>query len=185
MFVGPDLDSLQLVIHSGLNNDTEAESFPPNPIHQQIPVKFIKVVPIAAWGSNFNFSIWFLEVRGWTGEESVRQALTAYKSTQERQTTRLVLKYLRDGNFTDAFNSLKTATGVALEDESVSQLWSLLRDNRFEEAEELIGRLYASNPGIFDEYLHGSVPYSAQWECLSKPKIGKKCLFICLFFASV
>lgn len=168
VFVGPDLESLQLIIHSGLNNDTEAESFPPNPAHQQIPVKFIKVVPIAAWGSNFNFSIWFLEVRGWTAEETVRQALTAYKSTKERHTTRLVLKYLRDGNFTDAFNSLQAATGVALEDPSVSQLWSLLRENRFEEAEQLITHLYSANPAIFDEYLHSSVPYAAEWECLSK-----------------
>ncbi len=164
MFAGPDLESLQLCLHSGLNNDTEAESFPP--AQPQLPVRFIKIVPIAAWGSNFNFSIWFVELHGWDTVEVVKTAFNAYQASLQRTTTRKVLKYLRDCGHREAFESLLKATAVPLEDPIISELWKSLHAGAFEEAEALLQAQFTANPSIFDEYLHNSVPYVAKWERL-------------------
>lgn len=170
VFAGPDLDSLQLCLHSGLNNDTEPEAFPPS--QPQLPVKFVKIVPIAAWGSNFNFSIWHVQLNGWDTPEAVKAAYNAYQSALQRTTTRKVLKYLRDCGHQEAFSSLLKATQVSLEDPLVSQLWQALNVEAYEQAEELLQTQFTANPAIFDEYLHNSVPYVAKWERLDG-KSGK------------
>ena len=48
-------------------------------IHTQIfPCNFIKVVPLMAWGANFNFSIWHVELRGVSDAQVVTPALQEY-----------------------------------------------------------------------------------------------------------
>lgn len=67
VFVGLTLDHMVEVLSSGLRNDEEPETFPvTHKIAQNviIPCRFIKIVPMAAWGANFNFSIWFLKCIG-------------------------------------------------------------------------------------------------------------------------
>jgi len=33
-------------------------------IFQVFPCLYIKICPLVAWGTNFNFSIWYVELRG-------------------------------------------------------------------------------------------------------------------------
>lgn len=182
VFAGPSLDSLHLILHTGLNNDTVPESFPPDyslaalPDKLAFPVKFVKIVPLAAWGSNFNFSIWYIELRGWSessggilaaggscGGGLVKAALDEYTRVKEQETTRLVLKFLRQHSHTAAFSALQNDVPVQLEAPVVTQLHFLITQNRLKEAEALLLDLYAQDPRVFDQYLHTQVPYEVQW----------------------
>jgi hypothetical protein len=177
VFAGPSLDNLHLILHTGLNNDTLPESFPPNYSLSKLPpfpVQFIKIVPLAAWGSNFNFSIWYIELKGWedgannneTGAANcnlVQATWEEYQREREIQTTRLILKYLRQHNHQEAFNSLQATSKIQLEAPVVTQLHTLLAQNQLQQAEQLLIDLYAHDPHIFDQYLHEHVPYTAHW----------------------
>jgi muskelin len=175
LFAGPNLNSLHPILHTGLNNDTISESFPPDyslsglPDKQPFPVQFIKIVPLAAWGSNFNFSIWYIELRGWeasgdpSSSQSVKATLDEYNKIKEEQTTRLILKFLRQQNHQEAFAALQNNSGIQLEAPVVTQLHNLMKQNCFKEAEQLLINLFNHDPKIFDQYLHDNVPYQVQW----------------------
>ncbi len=174
VYAGPTPDSLHLILHTGLNNDTIPESFPPDyslsglPDKLPFPVQYVKIVPLAAWGSNFNFSIWYVELKGWdsisiSDFDFVKAALDEYNRIRELETTRLVLKFLRSRNHINALTALQASSGVQLESPEVSQLHSLISQNRLQEAESLLLSLYAQAPTIFDQYLHDNVSYEVQW----------------------
>lgn len=177
MFAGPSLNNLHQLLHTGLNNDTTPESFPPDyslsglPDNQPFPIQFLKIVPLAAWGSNFNFSIWYIELRGWEGQVTdnspssllVKATLEEYNRCKELQTTRLILKFLRQHTHLEAFNSLQTNSGIKLEAPVVTQLHNLISQNLFKDAEALLINLFNENPKIFNQYLHENVPYEVHW----------------------
>ena len=60
------------LLHSGLRNDSEPETFAlsfmanglVSTFNKHVPCQYIKIVPLLAWGANFNFSIWYIELRG-------------------------------------------------------------------------------------------------------------------------
>lgn len=66
-------DNMWEMAHTGLKNDTEAEvisvKFKASGV--LLPVKFITIRPLLAWGANFNFSIWYLQLLGYGGQQSV------------------------------------------------------------------------------------------------------------------
>ena len=176
VFAGPSLDSLHLILHTGLNNDIVPESFPPDyslselPDKLPFPVKFVKIVPLAAWGSNFNFSIWYIELRGWTDSMAaascgglVKAALEEYNRVKESETTRLVLKFLRQHCHTAAFTALQNDVAVQLEAPIVTQLHSLIIQNSLNEAEALLIDLYSKDHTVFDQFLHTKVSYEVHW----------------------
>lgn len=138
-----------------------------------MPVLFVKIVPVAAWGSNFNFSIWFVELRGWQDEEPlcsgnlVDEALREFKKSHTHETTRLVLKFLRQNHHTEAFAALQADSQIQLEAPLVTQLHTLLTEKRYGESEELLRGLYQQDPTVFDEFLHEQVPYTAAWTPLT------------------
>lgn len=46
---------------------------------QQIfPIQYIKITPLATFGANFNYSIWYVEVRGIKDEELMEKVYDAY-----------------------------------------------------------------------------------------------------------
>lgn len=176
VYAGPNLNNLHLLLHTGLNNDTVPESFPPDyslsglPDKLPFPVQYVKIVPLAAWGSNFNFSIWYMELRGWdsavdssTSAQLVKATLDEYNRSKEQQTTRLILKFLRQHNHQAAFTALHTSSGVQLEAPVVTELHNFITQNRFKEAEKLLIDLFNHDSTIFDQYLHDHVPYQVEW----------------------
>lgn len=91
VFAGWDKDSLIEVLHSGLRNDSESETFPvrnrislcTNEVDEKrglFPCRFVKIVPLMAWGANFNYSIWFVELRGVCNEEIVQRSLMDFEN---------------------------------------------------------------------------------------------------------
>lgn len=76
VYCGLTLDGMTEVLSSGLRNDEETEVF--SVAHKLssaqdvfIPCKYVKIVPVAAWGANFNFSIWFIKIMGITDQAFV------------------------------------------------------------------------------------------------------------------
>ena len=66
----------QFVCVSGLNNDSSPETFI---LRHAIgglpfPCRYIKIVPIQSWGYTYNFSIWFVELKGSADVEEVEKA---------------------------------------------------------------------------------------------------------------
>ena len=63
------------LLHSGLRNDSEPETFILNFITNglSVPCQFIKIVPLLAWGANFNFSIWHVDLIGISDPNIVRK----------------------------------------------------------------------------------------------------------------
>ena len=65
VFGGINTTNMTELLHSGLRNDSEPETF--SLVHKSegvlFPCQYIKIVPLLAWGANFNFSIWFIELK--------------------------------------------------------------------------------------------------------------------------
>ena len=66
-------------MRSGLRNDDEAETFP---VRHRVgdavfPCQYVKIVPLLAWGANFNFSIWYVMLRGINDPAFVREGTRA------------------------------------------------------------------------------------------------------------
>ena len=47
-------------------------------MHKVFPCLYIKIVPLVAWGTNFNFSIWYVELRGHSQQHIVEKAYQEY-----------------------------------------------------------------------------------------------------------
>lgn len=80
MYGGTDLDHMLLLLHAGLRNDSEKETFALK--HQfgpvPVPILYLKIVPLLAHGANFNFSIWYVELRGVNESALMRQTYKDY-----------------------------------------------------------------------------------------------------------
>ncbi|KAJ3185891.1 hypothetical protein HK101_009778 [Irineochytrium annulatum] len=68
------------LLHSGLRNDTEPETFSLKHKANNVifPCQYIKICPLLAHGPNFNFSIWYIELRGIAQREVVEKAYWDY-----------------------------------------------------------------------------------------------------------
>ncbi|KAI8384170.1 Muskelin N-terminus-domain-containing protein [Blakeslea trispora] len=140
----PNEQMLEL-LHNGLRNDTEPESFPLK--HQSkdliFPIKYLRIVPLSAFGANFNYSIWYLEVRGINEDTIIQRVCSEFEAFKETETVRLCLKYFRQRNMMDAFSLLKHKTGIELEHPLLSQLHQyIVMDANFEAAEQVLQRAH-------------------------------------------
>lgn len=71
-----EICSLEL-LDGGMKNDSTPENFKLKPMidGHNVPCRFIKIVPLQCWGPSFNFSIWFVELRGIDDWSVVRPCL--------------------------------------------------------------------------------------------------------------
>lgn len=70
-----------LICFSGLSNNSELETF--NLRHtldnsSMIPVRYIKLEPLESWGSNFNYSLWYVELHGIDEPNLVANEITKF-----------------------------------------------------------------------------------------------------------
>lgn len=109
VFGGLTADDMIELLHSGLRNDDEPETFPLKYKVGGIPFPclYIKVTPLLAWGANFNFSIWYLQLNGVTTPSFVERATAEFNVYREREALRLCLKHFRQRNYLEVFDSLQ------------------------------------------------------------------------------
>lgn len=49
-------------------------------------MKYIKIVPLSAFGANFNYSIWYVEMRGIKQESVIQRVCSEYENVSLLQT---------------------------------------------------------------------------------------------------
>lgn len=130
-----------------------------------MPVQWLKIVPLASWGNNFNYSIWYVELRGTAEADKVEPVAYRFQEKCRRESWRLCLKFLREQTgMEEAFHSLQNQTGVTLEDPLVSQLWDLIiTQGAFTLAESLITNALDQDEWLFQEYVDSKVEYAPIW----------------------
>jgi hypothetical protein len=163
VFGGLTTDHIVELLHSGLRNDDEPETFQLRYKTDEIlfPCQYIKIVPLQAWGANFNYSIWYVQLRGVSDLDIIQRAQLEYKNYCEHQAMRLCLKHIRQNRLMDLFASLQSRTGSQLEHPLLAELHSVLvSQGDFDAAESILNR--ASEIGMFDDYL-SSCDYKAVW----------------------
>jgi hypothetical protein len=107
---------------------------------------YIKIAPLLAWGANFNFSIWYVEMHGTNEPEVVQRVYRDYVQVsfafdnpsehciqpslaiqfRETEVIRLCLKHFRQRNFQETFESLQKKTSLKLEDDLLTEIHNQL-----------------------------------------------------------
>ncbi|KAJ1913858.1 hypothetical protein IWQ60_009050 [Tieghemiomyces parasiticus] len=159
------------ILLSGLRNDSEPETFTVrNTLHHgtvPFPVLWIKVIPLMAYEHKFNFTIWYLELRGSQDPAVVQPLLTQYQRYCERTALRLCLKAIHQYNpdHYDPRAVLGPVRGsdpltVQLEDPLVTDLRGAVTTGRFDRVEALLAR--AQTADFLHDYIR-RCPYTADW----------------------
>ncbi|PVD25090.1 hypothetical protein C0Q70_15588 [Pomacea canaliculata] len=151
------------LLDSGLKNDHIPETFAlRNEIDgNNFPCRFVKIVPLQAWGPSFNFSIWYVELHGDDDWNIVKPCMNWYNTYREREAIRLCLKHFRQRHYIEAFEALKKKTKVSLEHPVLTELHDLLVINGdFEGCEKVVSRV--CEEGLFDQYI-SQQDYRPKW----------------------
>ncbi|KAI9001723.1 Muskelin N-terminus-domain-containing protein [Gaertneriomyces semiglobifer] len=163
VFGGLTPNNMIELLHSGLRNDSEPETFSLKHKANEVvfPCLYIKIVPLLAWGANFNFSIWYIEMQGISRSDVVDKAHKDYINYRENEVVRLCLKHFRQRNYLDTFESLRARTSLQLEDPLLTELHNqLVVRGDFNAAEDLIEE--AAQRNLFQDYI-SECPYKPLW----------------------
>ncbi|KAF9102438.1 Muskelin 1, intracellular mediator containing kelch motif [Mortierella sp. AM989] len=174
VFGGLTTSNMTELLHTGLRNDNEPETFllKHKSNSMVFPCQYIKIVPLMAWGPNFNFSVWHVEVKGIPDTELVQDTYFQYINFRETESVRLCLKHFRQRKLFDAFKALQDRTNIQLEDNLLTRLHhEVVIKGNFKQAEELMAE--AAGRGLFDEYIR-SYDYKPIWKrlCSSSHRQG-------------
>ena len=159
------------VLHDGLKNDTDPESFSiqsnvKSTTNSELslityPVQYIKICPLLAHGANFNFSIWYLELHGDLISPSV---VNQYIQYHTELTLKVMLKYLRQNNdFLPIYAQLQQHTNISLEHPYLQSLYTFITNGQFDAS---YTHLLQADLKWFDPWLSNSL-YSPKWLQLS------------------
>lgn len=171
VFAGATADHMYEVLHAGLRNDTESETFVVRHAVKDVVfhTRFVKIVPMAAWGSNFNFSIWYLRLAGIADDAFVERAKVGFASAKQLEGVRLCMKFLRKSRYFRSLEALKAESRLAVEEERLVQLQQLLcgGGDRFQGTDALFGAIHSFVSRLPDEtfaaYIEGTCKYRPQW----------------------
>lgn len=164
------------VLQSGLRNDSEPECFPlvyPSP-GSPFPVHQIKIHPLAAWGNSFNYSIWYVEVRGIRDPTIITEAARRLQERLWSESWRLCLKFLREQSIIRAqYEQIAEIIPVRLEAPLVNQLYyQIIERGNLAAAEQLLQEAHQADPELFTEYLTDHVVYEPQWTRLDSSSLN-------------
>lgn len=123
----------QTIICSGLKNDNIPEVFNLRCMtedgSENLPILYLKIVPLLSWGPSFNFSIWYIELHGQDDPMYTCARMKSYNTLRETEIIKLCLKHFRQQGYTKAFNALQEQTNVRLEHPLISELHKYLVSN--------------------------------------------------------
>lgn len=168
VYGGMSEESMIELIDSELKDDSVAETFElkHSILNNYFPSRYVKIVPITGFGP-YNFSIWFVQLKGFNDRILVKEALHWFEEYRQREAIRLCLKHLRQKNFCEAFESLQKRTKVQLEDQLLTKLHKLLViDGNYELCEKLLEE--ACVQGLFDSYIRKQ-DYKPFWKPIIPP----------------
>ncbi|KAJ1819256.1 hypothetical protein LPJ60_003870 [Coemansia sp. RSA 2675] len=164
VYGGMTQENMVEILYSGLRNDSEAETISlKQRVHgHYLPCQYIKIQPLLAHDQKFNFSIWYVELRG-TMEPQIMQRITAdFNRLREQEVIRSCLKFFRDRSLDGAFNTLQQQTSVSLEAPVLANIYSALVEQAdYCQTEQLL--LQAERDGVFASCM-SSIPYASVWK---------------------
>ncbi|XP_001951423.2 muskelin isoform X1 [Acyrthosiphon pisum] len=143
------------LLYSGLNNNSDLEIF--NLRHtldndSMIPVRYIRLEPLESWGSNFNYSLWYVELLGIDDSHIISSEITRFYQLREETLIRLCLKHFRQKHYDLAANVLLQNSHITLEHPFLSQLYdTIVKQGNYEMAETLMDQ--AINDGFLEGFM--------------------------------
>lgn len=150
------------VLYGGLRNDTDMETFNLQTMDDTYFIaQYVKIEPLAAWGINFNYSLWFVELRGLT---DVGEFVKYNEKMVFRRSVKSCLRFLRENGFRDVYERLESRSEEKLESDVVKTIRDLLEMHEYERVEEVLDTL---SPGMFQEFIDNS-PYTLVWTEIPK-----------------
>lgn len=144
------------VFYGGLRNDTDTETFNLQTMDDEFFVaQYVRIEPLAAWGINFNYSLWFVELRGLS---QVDRFVAHNEKIAFRRSVQTCVRFLRGNGFEDMCERLENRLEHVGNDVS-RKLRDLLREHRYEEAEDVLGAL---DSAVFQKHIDDA-PYTFLW----------------------
>jgi len=114
----------------GLKNDNVPEVFNLRCLtedgSENLPILYLKIVPLLSWGPSFNFSIWYVELHGQDDPMYTSARMKNYNALRELEIIKLCLKHFRQQGYMSAFGALQEQTNVQLEHPLISELHKCL-----------------------------------------------------------
>ncbi|XP_074596521.1 muskelin 1 isoform X2 [Brevipalpus obovatus] len=163
VFGGMSENNMIELCNSGLKCDNAAETFilKHSTNNHQFPCRYIKIMPIQSWGPSYNFSIWYVKLKGNNDPIQVKDALNKFYEYREKLAICLCLKHFRQYHYTEAFEALQRKTKVSLEHPLLSELHeALVVRGDFVASEDLIKE--SMEKGLLMDYLEKQ-SYSPKW----------------------
>ncbi|KAJ3515933.1 hypothetical protein NMY22_g14321 [Coprinellus aureogranulatus] len=164
VYVGLTPDNMTQVLHSGLKNNTEPETFNITHVNSAgvpVPTRYVKVEPLSAHGQSYHVSIWYIALKGVSDPTYVEKITATYEEHREVAVMRHILKHLRQRRLLSPFQSIIERADIRLENPLITRLHeSLVLQGDWERAEQLL--LSMSDAGLFTDYIHSSEP-QAVW----------------------
>ncbi|XP_001361411.1 muskelin isoform X1 [Drosophila pseudoobscura] len=165
VFGGLEDEHMVLLLEGGLKNDNIPEVFNLRCMtedgSENLPVLYLKIVPLLSWGPSFNFSIWYIEIHGQDDPMYTCARMKNYNTLREIEIIKLCLKHFRQQGYMSAFGALQEQTNVKLEHPLISELHKyLVVQGDFEKAERFIAECI--DEGLMDEYLYKQ-DYKHNW----------------------
>ncbi|KAH8270798.1 hypothetical protein KR018_005078 [Drosophila ironensis] len=156
VYGGLEDDHMVLLLEGGLKNDNIPEVFSLRCLtedgSENLPVLYLKIVPLLSWGPSFNFSIWYIELHGQDDPMYTSARMKNYNMRREVEIIKLCLKHFRQQGYASAFEALQEQTNVQLEHPLISELHKyLVVQGDFEKAERFV--VECIDEGLMDEYL--------------------------------
>ncbi|EDW09382.1 uncharacterized protein Dmoj_GI19068 [Drosophila mojavensis] len=166
VFGGLEDEHMVLLLEAGLKNDNIPEVFNLRCMTEDgaenLPILYLKIVPLLSWGPSFNFSIWYIELHGQDDPMYTCARMKSYNTLRETEIIKLCLKHFRQQGYMKAFGALQEQTNVRLEHPLISELHKyLVVQGDFEQAERFIVKCI--DDGLMDEYLNKQ-DYKHDWQ---------------------
>ncbi|KAJ1670152.1 hypothetical protein GGF38_001722, partial [Coemansia sp. RSA 25] len=123
---------------------------------------YIKIQPLLAHDQKFNFSIWYVELRGTMEPQTMQRITTDFNCLREREAIRSCLKFFRDRCLDSAFSALQQQTSVSLEAPVLASIYgALVEQADYSLTERLL--FQAERDGVFASCT-ASIPYASVWK---------------------
>lgn len=153
------------VLCGGLKNDSEMETFNLLVKDEAYHIaQYVKIEPLAAWGVNFSYSLWFVELRGIM---DVEKFIRYNEMVVFGRSMRSCLRFLRDSGFRDVYEILEKRSSDKIEDEVVKNIRRLLESHRYEDVEAVLDKL---DPCVFQGFIDSS-PYTLVWTEIPRTEV--------------
>ncbi|XP_050432921.1 muskelin isoform X5 [Adelges cooleyi] len=155
VFGGLEEDTKIELLYSGLSNNSDLETFELRHTLEDssmIPIRYIRLEPLESWGSNFNYSLWYVELHGIDDQNIISNEIIKFYRYREERLLRLCLKHFRRNHYNSAAAGLLQNFKITLEHPFLSQLFNVIVTNgNYEMAETSMDE--AIKEGLLENYM--------------------------------